>query len=62
MKSLQSNIKVVVGKWKERRDVIFLTTKDPSSMIEVETRRGSIRNPLTVVEYNAAKSFIDVLD
>lgn len=62
IKSLQSNTKVIVGKWKDKRDVRFLTTKDPPSMIEVKTRRGPIRKPSTIVEYNAAKAFVDMSD
>lgn len=62
IKSLQSNTKVIVTKWKDKRDVLFLTTKDTPSMIEVQTKRGPVTKPSTVVEYNAAKAFIDLSD
>ncbi|XP_050502212.1 piggyBac transposable element-derived protein 4-like [Diabrotica virgifera virgifera] len=62
MKYLQSNTKVVIGKWKDKRDVLFLTTKDIPLMIDVQTKRGPVPKPSTIVDYNSAKSFIDVSD
>jgi hypothetical protein len=62
MVAKESNTKVIVGKWKDKRDVIFLTTKSVPEMVEVQTRRGSIQKPSTIVQYNAAKSFIDISD
>lgn len=62
MKVLQSDSKVVVGKWKDKRDVLFLTTKEVPKMVAVETKRGPVTKPSTIVEYNSAKSFIDVSD
>lgn len=62
MKILQSNTKVIVGKWKDKRDVLFLTTKEVPKMIEIQTKRGPVAKPSTIVDYNSAKSFIDVSD
>nr|CAH7766694.1 unnamed protein product [Callosobruchus chinensis] len=62
MKCLQSNSKVVVGKWRDKRDVLFLTTKEVPTMVEVPTKRGPVKKPSTIAQYNAAKSFIDVSD
>lgn len=62
MTALESNTKVIVGKWVDKRDVCFLTTKSIPEIIEVETKRGTKKKPSTIVEYNSAKSYIDVSD
>ncbi|KAJ8953498.1 hypothetical protein NQ318_023619 [Aromia moschata] len=58
----QSNTKVIVGKWKDKRDVLFLATDAVPSMVDVETKRGVVQKPSTIVAYNNIKSFIDVSD
>lgn len=58
----ESNSNVIVGKWKDRRDVLFLTTKSVPELIEVQTRRGVKRKPSTIIDYNNSKTFIDVSD
>ncbi|XP_022907013.1 piggyBac transposable element-derived protein 4-like [Onthophagus taurus] len=62
IKMQQSNTKVVVAKWKDKRDVLFLTTRAVPEMVEVPTKRGSVLKPSTIVEYNTAKGFIDISD
>lgn len=63
MKMQKSNTKVVgVGKWKDKRDVLFLTTQAIPEMVEVPTRRGNILKPSTIVDYNTAKGFVDISD
>lgn len=59
MLALQSNTSVVVGKWKDRRDVLFLTTKHIPRC--VPTNRNKTK-PNVILDYNTAKSFIDVSD
>lgn len=58
----QSNSNVIVGKWKDRRDVLFLTTKSVPELVDVQTRRGIKRKPSTIIDYNTSKTFIDVSD
>lgn len=58
----QSNTNVIVGKWKDKRDVLFLTTESVPEMVEVETKNGTVQKPSTIVQYNNMKSFIDVSD
>lgn len=54
---------VVVAKWKDKRDILFLTTKHGDEMREVSAREGGPRiKPSAICEYNSAKSFIDVSD
>lgn len=49
MTALESDTKVIVGKWVDIRDVCFLTTKSPPEMIEVETKRGIKKSPVSKV-------------
>ncbi|KAK9700959.1 Transposase IS4 [Popillia japonica] len=42
----QSNTNVIVGKWRDNRDILFLITKSVREMIEMETGRGVKRKPL----------------
>lgn len=57
------NKKIVVGKWKDKRDVLFLTTKNVPEMVEIEGFRGIKQTkPSTIVEYNQAKGYIDLSD
>lgn len=53
---------VVIFKWKDKRDVLMLTTKHNLDMIEVPGRAGARMKPKAVAEYNRAKSFIDLSD
>lgn len=58
----QSNSKIIVCKWKDKRDVLFLTTESAPTLVDVPTRNGPVKKPSTIVEYNSAKSFIDISD
>lgn len=60
--SLQSDTKCIVSKWKDKRDVLFLTTKDVPEMVEVPHNRGPVQKPSTILEYNKAKAYIDLSD
>ncbi|XP_056645829.1 piggyBac transposable element-derived protein 4-like [Diorhabda sublineata] len=62
MTALQSNTNVIVGKWRDKRDILFLTTKDVPKMQDIVTRRGTVKKPSTILEYNKSKSFIDTSD
>jgi hypothetical protein len=58
----ESSTKVIVGKWKDKRDVLFLTTESVPELVEVQTKKGEVQKPSTIVQYNGIKSFIDVSD
>lgn len=63
MTALQSDTKVIIGKWADKKEVLFLTTVAPPEMVEVRNRRGVVmKKPTTVLQYNTMKSFIDVSD
>lgn len=57
----ESNTGVIVGKWKDTREVMFLTTKSVPTLVENPTRRVE-KKPTTVLQYNAGKSHFDVSD
>lgn len=62
VKMQKSNTKVIVGKWKDKRDVLFLTTRAIPEMVEVPTKRGPVLKPSIIVDYNKAKGFVDISD
>jgi len=58
----ENNQGITVLKWKDKRDVLVLSTKHSSEMINVKTKRGFCPKPKIVAEYNKAKTCIDLLD
>ncbi|CAH1996558.1 unnamed protein product [Acanthoscelides obtectus] len=58
----ENNTHVIVGKWRDKREVLFLTTKAVPEMTDVQTKRGVVKKPSTIAKYNSIKSFIDVSD
>lgn len=58
----ESNTQVIVGKWRDKREVLFLTTEAVPEMTNVRTKRGIVQKPSTIAKYNSVKSFIDVSD
>ncbi|XP_039278646.1 piggyBac transposable element-derived protein 4-like [Nilaparvata lugens] len=61
--ALKSSTNILVLKWKDRRDLLMLSTCDDSQCSEVPMRRDSVKPKQNVViNYNAAKSAIDLAD
>lgn len=58
----QNNTSIIIGKWKDKRDVMYLTTKLVPTLVETQTRTAIVRKPSTILDYNSAKSYIDVSD
>lgn len=58
----QNDNGVLVLKWKDRRDVLAISSKHMPSMVNVTQRGGDKIEPQVIVDYNAGKSFIDVSD
>jgi len=52
----------MVLKWKDRRDVLMLSTKHDNSMISFNRRRTTIEKPRVVADYNKGKGYIDMTD
>jgi len=53
---------IVVQKWKDRRDVLVLSTRYANEMISVQRRGQEVKKPKNVVKYNKYKSYIDISD
>lgn len=56
---------IVVGKWKDKRDVFFLSTKNDLQMVESEKlRRDGTRKitPAVILDYNRTKQGVDMSD
>lgn len=52
----------MVLKWKDRRDVLMLSTKHDNSMTRFNRRRTIIEKPRVVADYNKGKGYIDLTD
>ena len=53
---------ICVIKWKDKRDVLMLSTKHNAATVEIQRRNATIRKPVAIVDYNTGKSSIDVSD
>jgi len=58
----QSNNNVVILKWRDKRDILLITTKHSDQIIEIQKRNKIIKKPLVVEDYNTGKSYIDRSD
>lgn len=58
----QSNSNVVILKWRDKRDILLITTKHSDQIIEIQKRDTIIKKPLVVEDYNKGKSYIDRSD
>jgi len=58
----QSNNNVVILKWRDKRDILLITTKHTDQIIEIQKRDKIIKKPLVVEDYNTGKSYIDRSD
>ena len=57
--------RICVYKWLDKRDVLFLSTKHKPDFCEVKINRYSKETfvkPTAIVDYNKAKTYIDVSD
>lgn len=53
---------IVVLKWKDKRDVLMLSTKHGDEMKDIDVRGGKKKKPVAAIDYNNAKSYIDYSD
>lgn len=55
---------IAVSKWKDKRDVLFSTTKYRPIFVPIKSQRASkeVLKPQAIVDYNSAKTFIDISD
>lgn len=58
-----SNTGVIVAKKRDKRDVLFVSTKHEPAIVDVNTKYGFVAaKPFTIIDYNEAKSYIDNSD
>lgn len=60
--SRQNENKTVVLKWKDKRDVLMLTTKHDDSLKTFLNKGRECIKPAVVLDYNKGKTFIDLSD
>lgn len=53
---------ITVMKWKDKRDVLVLSTKHSNEMENVTTRTGASCKPKIIIDYNKGKTPIDLSD
>lgn len=58
----ESNTGVVITKWKDKREVLMLSTKHTDEVVTVQRRNKEIVKPIVVMDYNNSKAFIDLSD
>jgi len=58
----KSDREIMVLKWRDRRDVLMISTKHSNTMEEVMTKRGMKLKPNIVIDYNRGKGYIDLCD
>lgn len=61
-KCMKNANNVMVCKWKDKRDLLMISTVDKPELQSVETRAGVVQKPSVVVNYNSGKSAIDLAD
>jgi len=54
--------KVMVMRWKDKRDVYFLSTLHNSQTIEIQKRNETIKRPILVHDYNFTMGGVDKVD
>lgn len=58
----ESDTGVVVLKWKDKRDVLVLSTKHTDKQVIVRQKGGDVQKPEIIANYNKCKAFIDLSD
>lgn len=53
---------ICVLKWRDKRDVLVLSTYHRDETVEIQRRGNPIQKPKAIVDYNAGKSSIDLSD
>lgn len=53
---------VCILKWRDKRDVLMLSSKHTTETAEIQRRTGVVNKPKAVIEYNEGKSSIDLSD
>lgn len=59
---LENERGICILKWRDKRDVLVLSTKHTTETVDVQRRDGIVKKPRAVIEYNEGKSSIDQSD
>lgn len=63
IKSSQNENNIVVTKWKDKLDVLMLSTKHKDNLVVTSNKRAQkLFKPQMVLDYNKAKGFVDISD
>ena len=54
--------KMMVLKWKDKKDLTLLSTIHNAEMVDVTTRKGTIQKPKLVMDYNNTMGGVDGVD
>lgn len=59
----KSNTGILILKWKDKRDVLMLSTKHEDNIRQIQTKIGTeVGKPEVVLDYNRGKGLVDVSD
>lgn len=58
----ENNQGITILKWRDKRDILVLSTKHSSEMVNVECRSGNKIKPQIIVDYNRRKAAVDLSD
>ncbi|KAI4469567.1 piggybac transposable element-derived protein 4 [Holotrichia oblita] len=58
----ESGTGIMVCKWRDKRDVLVLSTLHKDNMKPLQQRGGETEKPEVILEYNKAKAYIDLAD
>ncbi|CAK9824132.1 PiggyBac transposable element-derived protein 4 [Anthophora retusa] len=53
---------ITILKWKDKRDILVLSTKHSSEMVNVQSRSGNKLKPKIIVDYNRGKATVNLSD
>lgn len=56
----KNNNGITVLKWKDERDILFLSSENSSEMVNTKTKQKFCRKLKMIVKYNIGKTAIDL--
>ncbi|KAJ8912470.1 hypothetical protein NQ315_014570 [Exocentrus adspersus] len=59
---LENEDGICVMKWRDKRDVLMISTKHTTETVDIERRTCTIKKPKAIIDYNESKSSIDISD
>ncbi|KAE9526178.1 hypothetical protein AGLY_013809 [Aphis glycines] len=60
--SQRSSSNVLVLKWRDKRDLVMISSKHDSALTKLKIRGKTVHKPTVVVDYNVGKTSIDLSD